>query len=53
MFQYFPANPEGIHPEINRRITGEERAEAVRILTDCGLENGWVQEPDRPSGPVA
>jgi putative pyruvate formate lyase activating enzyme len=53
MFQYFPANPEGIPPEINRRITEEERMEAVRILDDCGLENGWLQEPGRPSGPVA
>ena len=53
MFQYFPANPEDIHPEINRRITEEERQEAIRILSDCGLENGWIQEPDQPSGPVA
>jgi len=53
MFQYFPANPEGIPPEINRRITEEERTEAIRILSDCNLENGWVQEPDRPGGPVA
>jgi putative pyruvate formate lyase activating enzyme len=53
MFQYFPANPEGIPREIDRRITEEERAEAIRILTDCGLENGWVQEPGRPGRPVA
>jgi putative pyruvate formate lyase activating enzyme len=53
MFQYFPANPEGIPPELNRRITGEECEEAIRMLTGCGLENGWVQEPDRPCGPVA
>jgi putative pyruvate formate lyase activating enzyme len=53
MFQYFPPNPEGIPPEINRRITEVERTEAIRILTGCGLENGWVQEPDQPGGPVA
>ncbi len=53
MSQYFPANPAEIHPEINRRITEEEREEAIGVLADCGLENGWVQEPDQPSGPVA
>ncbi len=53
MSQYFPANPAEVHPEINRRITEEERTEAIQILTDCGLENGWIQEPGRPSGPVA
>jgi putative pyruvate formate lyase activating enzyme len=53
MFQYFPANPEGVHAEINRRITGEERAEAIQTLEDMGLENGWIQEPDQPIGPVA
>lgn len=48
MSQYFPAGPAQNHPEINRRITREEHLEAIRILADCGLENGWVQEPDRP-----
>jgi putative pyruvate formate lyase activating enzyme len=53
MSQYFPANPAEVHPEINRRITDEERERAIEILTDCGLANGWIQEPGHPSGPVA
>jgi len=53
MSQYFPANRAEVHPEINRRITEEEREEACEILTDCGLENGWIQEPGLPGGPVA
>lgn len=53
MSQYFPANRAREYPEINRRITYSERDEAIQLLEEYGLENGWVQEPDEKSRPVA
>jgi putative pyruvate formate lyase activating enzyme len=44
MRQYFPAHQAMITPALDRKITDEEYAEAVRALEDFGLENGWVQE---------
>ncbi len=53
MSQYFPAGPAAERPEINRRIRDSERECAVGLLAEYGLENGWIQEPGRPGGPVA
>ncbi len=44
MNQYFPAHEACEVPELHRRITDGEYAEAVDALEEFGLENGWVQE---------
>jgi len=44
MNQYFPAHVAHVVPGLNRKITCEEYDVAVKILEECGLENGWVQE---------
>lgn len=44
MSQYFPANKAWNVPPLNRPITTAEYEEAVRLLHEFGLENGWVQE---------
>jgi len=43
MSQYFPAYKAVGIPELNRKLTKEEYAEAVDALASCGLENGWLQ----------
>jgi putative pyruvate formate lyase activating enzyme len=44
MNQYFPAYQAEKTPGLQRKISDEEYAEAVKALHDYGLENGWVQE---------
>jgi len=44
MNQYFPAHVAHRVPGLDRKITSEEYDQAVEILEECGLENGWVQE---------
>jgi len=44
MSQYFPAHLASETPGIARRVTPEEYREAVSVLEECGLENGWVQD---------
>ncbi len=44
MNQYFPAHVAHQVPGLSRKITSEEYDQAVEILEECGLENGWVQE---------
>jgi putative pyruvate formate lyase activating enzyme len=46
MSQYFPAYKASSYKELSRRITAEEYNEAYQIMKQCGLENGWIQEPD-------
>ena len=46
MSQYVPMGNAGKYPEINRKLTLEEYDEAVDCLYDCGIEDGFVQEPD-------
>ena len=53
MCQYFPANRAEHTPGIERRITRSEYEEAVSLLHHYGLENGWVQDMEAPSEPVA
>ena len=43
MNQYFPAHQAIGVAGINRKITDEEYADAVNILEEAGLENGWIQ----------
>lgn len=44
MKQYFPAHRALGMPGINRKITDDEYDEAVDLLEEFNLENGWVQE---------
>lgn len=44
MNQYFPAHVAHRIQGLDRKITTEEYDQAVEILEECGLENGWVQE---------
>jgi len=53
MCQYFPAGRALEIPEVSRRITPAEYREAVLLLERYGLENGWVQDMQGETGPVA
>ena len=53
MCQYFPANRAPDTPGLERRITEAEYREAIDLLGRYGLENGWVQDMEGESGPVA
>jgi putative pyruvate formate lyase activating enzyme len=53
MCQYFPANRAHSIPELSRKITEAEYREAIDLLERFGLENGWVQDLDGESQPVA
>ena len=53
MSQYFPANRAHLFPELDRKVTEEERNAAVALLEEFGLDNGWVQDSDAPASPVA
>ena len=44
MAQYFPAYQAGQFPPLSRRIDKEEYREALQILREEGLENGWFQK---------
>jgi putative pyruvate formate lyase activating enzyme len=53
MCQYFPANRALEIPELSRRITRAEYRRALDLLARFGLENGWIQDMDGKSQPVA
>jgi putative pyruvate formate lyase activating enzyme len=44
MSQYFPDGTAHDLPQINRRITAKEYAEAQSAMEEAGLFNGWMQE---------
>jgi len=44
MRQYNPVFKAVAHERLNRRITEAEYEEAVNLLADYGLQNGWVQD---------
>jgi len=44
MNQYFPAHRAVESAELGRKVSADEYAEAVAVLEEFGLENGWVQE---------
>ncbi|MCD6519824.1 MAG: radical SAM protein [Anaerolineae bacterium] len=46
MAQYFPAYRAVGHPELGRRLSEEEYAQALQAFEAAGLENGWRQELD-------
>lgn len=48
MSQYFACNKAGEFPELNRRISKQEYAQAINLLQIYGLEKGWIQK-DRGS----
>ena len=43
MSQYYPAHRANRYPELNRRILPEEYNEAVKLVEELGIENGWLQ----------
>jgi putative pyruvate formate lyase activating enzyme len=53
MCQYFPANRAQDMPGLSRRITAAEYREAIDLLGRFGFENGWIQDMDGKSSPVA
>ena len=53
MCQYFPANKAPDIPALSRRITRGEYEAAVGLLHRHGLENGWIQDMEGKSEPVA
>jgi len=44
MSQYMPMHRAPRIPLLSRKITVEEHEKVHRLLTDLGMENGWVQE---------
>lgn len=46
MRQYLPYGRASEFPEINRRITDEEYAEAESYMEACGIEDGYVQQKE-------
>ena len=44
MSQYKPLHKAMRVPQLSRTISVEEYDEVIRLLTDLGLENGWMQE---------
>jgi len=42
--QYYPIYKAGIDGRINRRVTGEEFANAKKALNGAGLRNGHIQD---------
>jgi putative pyruvate formate lyase activating enzyme len=53
MCQYFPANRAPDTPGLERRITEAEYQGAIALLGRYGLDNGWVQDMEGKSEPVA
>jgi putative pyruvate formate lyase activating enzyme len=53
MTQYFPANRAFDYPAINRKITPDERRQAMKLLEEYGIEHGWIQDRRFPDRPVA
>jgi putative pyruvate formate lyase activating enzyme len=53
MCQYFPANRACSTPGLGRRITEAEYREAINLLDRYGLENGWIQDMEGKTEPVA
>jgi putative pyruvate formate lyase activating enzyme len=49
MSQYYPCHKAKGIPALSRTITYEEYKEAVDLLEELGLENGWLQEMDAPA----
>lgn len=45
MSQYFPAHKAVGDPELGRRVSPGEYAEALQAFEEAGLQNGWEQEP--------
>jgi len=44
MSQYMPMHRASRIPLLSRKITVDEHETVLQLLTDLGIENGWVQE---------
>jgi putative pyruvate formate lyase activating enzyme len=44
MSQYMPMHRASLIPELSRKITTDEHEAVLKLITDLGIENGWVQE---------
>ena len=44
MSQYMPMHRASRIPLLSRKVTVDEREAVMQLLTDLGIENGWVQE---------
>ncbi|MGP8079833.1 MAG: radical SAM protein [Dehalococcoidales bacterium] len=48
MAQYYPAHHATRYPTLARGITETEYLEAVDLLEELGIDNGWIQEMSAP-----
>ena len=53
MTQYFPANRATHYPELSRKITPAEFEAALRLLDTLHIDDGWVQDPEACTSPIA
>jgi putative pyruvate formate lyase activating enzyme len=49
MSQYLPAHRAPRVPSLSRTISAAEYDKVTELLSDLGLENGWVQELNAPT----
>lgn len=50
MCQFTPMPGTEAFPELQARVTDEENEALINYMTDCGIENGFWQEPDSATG---
>lgn len=50
MFQYTPIPGQGLPPPLDRMASEEEHRQALAILDELGIENGFFQEPVPDAG---
>jgi len=43
MAQYFPAHKGSLYPPLDRKITRDEYARALKKMRELGLTKGWAQ----------
>jgi putative pyruvate formate lyase activating enzyme len=48
MAQYYPTHHAARYPALSRGITEMEYLEAVDLLEELGIDNGWIQEMSAP-----
>jgi putative pyruvate formate lyase activating enzyme len=50
MCQFTPMPGTEAFPELQKRVTPEENQAMINYMADCGIENGFWQEPDSATG---
>ena len=50
MSQYTPMPGTERFPELQRRVSAKENQLLINYMSDCGIENGFWQEPDSATG---